>query len=166
MGMLLNKQSAVRVALVLVAMLLFIDTLGFRQFTEGFFGPATWPQAVLILLAASAAVDTLRSRSAESQAQDSIYLAINWKRVAYFAGCLSCYVLGMEVVGFPLATFIFCFACLVFHRIVNWKINLFVALSVTIVTIIVFLRILYLALPRGMWIFYDVTNFLLSFIGR
>jgi hypothetical protein len=72
----------------------------------------------------------------------------------------------MMVVGFPLATFAFCWAMLAFHRILYWKVCLSVSAGVTVVAVLLFLRVLYLSLPRGMWIFYDMTNFLLSFIGR
>ena len=117
------------------------------------FGPATWPRVVLILLAICAAIDAVKS-SADKEVSPlkDVTEPLNWNRVAGFTACLGGYVAGMMVVGFPLATFAFCWAMLAFHRILYWKVCLSVSAGVTVVAVLLFLRVLYLSLPRGMWI--------------
>ena len=162
-----SNRSVMRFALVVIAGLLFIETFEFRQLEDAPFGPETWPRAVLILLAICAAIDAVKSSADKEVSQlKDVSVPLNWNRVAGFTACLGGYVAGMMVVGFPLATFAFCWAMLAFHGILYWKVCLSVSAGVTVVAVLLFLRVLYLSLPRGMWIFYDMTNFLLSFIGR
>ena len=161
------NRSVMRFALVVIAGLLFIETFEFRQLEKAPFGPATWSRAILILLAICAAIDAVKSSTDKEKSKlRDVSEPLNWKRVIEFTACLGGYVAGMMVMGFPLATFVFCWVLLAFHRNLYWKVCLFVSAGVTVVTVLLFLRVLYLSLPRGMWIFYDMTNFLLSFIGR
>ena len=189
-------RSVMRLLLGAIAGLLFVETFEFRQLEKATFGPATWPRAVLIILLICIVIDVVKSSISKEEAgsgdvsaylDNFIYLHrdrcsqsiskeeagsgdvsayLNWNLVVGFTTCLGGYVVGMMIMGFPLATFAFCWIVLLFHRIRNWKVCLSVAVGVTVVSVLLFLRVLYLSLPRGMWIFYDTNNFFLSFIGR
>ena len=160
-------RSVMRLLLGAIAGLLFVETFEFRQLEKATFGPATWPRAVLIILLICIVIDVVKSSiSKEEAGSGDVSAYLNWNLVVGFTTCLGGYVVGMMIMGFPLATFAFCWIVLLFHRIRNWKVCLSVAVGVTVVSVLLFLRVLYLSLPRGMWIFYDTNNFFLSFIGR
>ena len=163
----LSYRTLIRLLLGVSAALLFVETFEFRSLEETTFGPETWPRVVLIILFICVAIDIFNSltdkKDSESRDVDEF---LNWNRVVGFTICLGGYVVGMMVLGFPLTTFVFCWIVLVFHGIRNWKVCASIAIGVTVVSVLLFLRVLYVSLPRGMWVFFDATNFLLSFIGR
>lgn len=163
----LPYRTVMRLLLGVIAGLLFVETFEFRSLEEAAFGPATWPRVVLIILFLCVVTDIVKSSTGKEEPESrDVGEFLNWNRVVGFTVCLGGYVVGMMILGFPLATFVFCWIVLLFHRIHDWKVCVSVAMGVTVVCVLLFLRVLYLSLPRGTWIFFDATNFLLSFIGR
>jgi putative tricarboxylic transport membrane protein len=69
-------------------------------------------------------------------------------------------VYAMEILGFLMANFLF---LIIFMRIAGWrkKVSLLVtSLLGTLVLMYLFVKVVYLPLPKGQWLFYDLTIYL------
>ncbi len=130
----------------------------------GQLGPAFWPKAILILLMVSCgikAVEIFFSRKKESEAKgDSPPLAVNYPRLLALIAVVVGAVAAMDLIGFLLANLIF---LLLFMHIagVKKKIPLFLISGLgTIFLLYLFVKVVYLPLPKGYWFFDDLTIFL------
>jgi putative tricarboxylic transport membrane protein len=130
----------------------------------GHLGPAFWPKAILILLMVSCgikAVEIFFSRKKESEAKgDSPPLAVNYPRLLALIAVVVGAVAAMDLIGFLLANLIF---LLLFMHIagVKKKFPLFLISGLgTLFLLYLFVKVVYLPLPKGYWFFNDLTIFL------
>jgi len=132
---------------------------------SGQLGPAFWPKTILILLMVSCgikAVETILEKGRKtgvsygsSQPKD-----LNIVRLIAMIACIMGIVWAMEILGFLLATFLF---FLVFTRIAGWRriASLLITSSLgTVGVLYLFVKVVYLPLPKGQWFFNDLTIFL------
>jgi len=132
---------------------------------EGQLGAFFWPKAILILLMLSCAFKVLESfkgigkgvadTGLEEQAPE-----VNTGKLILMIVVLLAAVVCMETIGFSLCNFIF---LLVFMRIAGLKKKthlLLISLLGTVLLLYLFVKVVYLPLPKGQWFFSDFTIFL------
>jgi putative tricarboxylic transport membrane protein len=171
----IGHYSGFKVKPLIGPLLIFVATVYFYVLTgsmdenpmPGQVGPAFWPRALLILLMASCVLKALES-----------YLALG-KGVAADIGGVECIprdwsapkltvmiilvlavVPAMEILGFALANFLF---LILFIRIAGMhKLPSLIVTSLlgTIFLLYLFGKIVYLPLPKGDWVFSDLTIFI------
>lgn len=131
----------------------------------GQLGAAFWPKIILILLMISCGIKALeiileqRREAAEVESTASPQ-AVNIPRLAAMIASIMGAVYAMEVLGFLLANFLF---LMIFMIIAGWrkKISLLITPLVgTLFLLYLFVKVVYLPLPKGQWFFHDMTIFL------
>jgi len=130
----------------------------------GQLGPAFWPKTILILLMISCgikAVELLFARSKESETGEGESLpAVHYPKLLAMIALVIAVVAAMEAIGFLLANLLF---LILFLRVagVRKKPLLFLTSGLgTILLLYLFVKVVYLPLPKGYWFFDDVTIFL------
>ena len=132
---------------------------------EGQLGAFFWPKAILILLMLSCGVKVMESFKDIGKGVADIGLAgppvqVETVRLVAMIVMLLAAVVCMEMIGFPLCNFLF---LLLFMRIAGLKKKshlLIISLLGTILLLYIFVKIVYLPLPKGQWFFTDFTIFL------
>ncbi len=128
-------------------------------------GAAFWPKMILIFLMASCgikAVEILRARrkAGEEGTPAGPLPEVNTLKLAAMIVMIIAVVYFMDMIGFPLANFIF---LLLFMRIAGLRKKLSLLLTSflgTVFLLYLFVKIVYLPLPKGQWFFDDMTIFL------
>jgi putative tricarboxylic transport membrane protein len=131
----------------------------------GQLGPAFWPKIMLILLMISCGIKALeiileQRREAAEVERQTLAQAVDIPKLAAMIASIVGVVYAMEVLGFLLANFLF---LMIFMKIAGWrkKVSLFIApLMGTVCLLYLFVKVVYLPLPKGQWYFYDLTIFL------
>ncbi len=132
---------------------------------EGQLGAFFWPKGILLLLMLSCGFKVLESFKGFGKGVADIGVegppvqVKTGKLVAMIAMLLAA-VVCMETIGFPLCNFLF---LLLFMRIAGLKKKshlLIIAVLGTIVLLYIFVKVVYLPLPKGQWFFTDFTIFL------
>ena len=82
------------------------------------------------------------------------------KKVGCLILALAIYIFLMTRVGFPIMTFLFIITCVTAVGYRDYKWSVLFALLFTTLLVIVFGRIFFIALPRGVGIFKDLSYFL------
>jgi putative tricarboxylic transport membrane protein len=132
---------------------------------EGQLGAFFWPKAILILLMLSCGFKVLESFKgfgkgvADTGLEGPPAQVQTGKLVAMIVMLLAA-VVCMETIGFPLCNFLF---LLLFMRIAGLKkISHLLIISVlgTVLLLYIFVKVVYLPLPKGDWFFTDFTIFL------
>ena len=131
----------------------------------GQLGPAFWPKLSLLFLMIGCGIkagETYYSRRKKSapEEQTSVYPPANFLKLGVMIGLIILVVIGMETIGFLLANFLF---LILFMRVagVKRKFPLFLTSFLgTIILLFIFVKIVYLPLPRGQGIFNDLTIYL------
>jgi len=125
-------------------------------------GAAFWPKMILIFLMVSCGIKAgeiliaQRKEGAEAAPSGPLPGANTPKLTAMIVMVIAA-VYSMDVIGFPLANFLFLFF---FMRIAGLrrKVSLFlISILGTIFLIFLFVKIVYLPLPKGQWFFDDMT---------
>ena len=168
-----NRYSGFKVKPLMGPLLIFIAAVYFYVLAgsmdenpmPGQMGPAFWPRTILILLMASCVLKALESYLAfgkgiadigvESPAPD-----VSVSKLIAMIILVLAVVPGMEILGFALANFIF---LILFIRIAGMrKLPSLIVTSLlgTIFLLYLFGKIVYLPLPKGDWIFNDLTIFI------
>jgi putative tricarboxylic transport membrane protein len=132
---------------------------------EGQLGAFFWPQSILILLMLSCGFKVLESFKGFGKGVADIGLAgpsvqVETVRLVAMIVMLLAAVVCMEMIGFPLCNFLF---LLLFMRIAGLKKKshlLIISLLGTILLLYIFVKVVYLPLPKGQWFFTDFTIFL------
>ncbi len=132
---------------------------------EGQLGAFFWPKAILILLMISCGFKVLESfkgfgKGVADTGLEGAPVEIHTGKLMAMIAMLLAAVISMEVIGFPLCNFLF---LLLFMRIAGLKkkLHLFlISLLGTILLLYIFVKIVYLPLPKGDWFFTDFTIFL------
>jgi putative tricarboxylic transport membrane protein len=127
----------------------------------GQLGPAFWPRVILILLMISCgikALEVLFSRPRDSEAGGGNRLpAVNYPLLAALIGSVIGVVVAMPLIGFPLSNLLF---LILFMRLAGLrkKSTLFLTSTLgTLFLLYLFVKVVYLPLPKGGWFFDDLT---------
>jgi hypothetical protein len=132
---------------------------------EGQLGAFFWPKAILILLMFSCCFKILESYWAIGKGVAEVGVEapppeINTSKLVAMIFMTLGVVFFLEILGFPLANFLF---LLLFMRIAGLKKRLpliLIPLLGTVLLLYIFVKIVYLPLPKGQWLFTDFTIFL------
>ncbi len=123
-------------------------------------GAAFWPKMILLLLMASCgikAIEVVMGRAREKDEATQARPEVNPGKLAIMILLLAAVVYFMDLLGFPLANFLF---LILFMRVAGLrkKRGLFlVSIGGTILLLYLFVKIVYLPLPKGQWFFDDLT---------
>jgi len=124
-------------------------------------GAAFWPKMILLFLMISCGIkgwEILRGRTKGETGTNLAGAAeVNTPKLVAMIVLVVAAVYFMDVIGFPLANFLFLFF---FMRIAGLrrKVSLFlISILGTIFLIFLFVKIVYLPLPKGQWFFDDMT---------
>jgi hypothetical protein len=130
----------------------------------GQLGPAFWPKVILLLLMASCgikAVELMLARKRQSEGGTAEPRpAVHYPKLLAMIAMLIAGVAAMEVIGFLLANLVF---LVLFLRLtgVQKKLPLFLySVLGTISLLYLFVKVVYLPLPKGAWFFDDLTIYL------
>ncbi len=135
-------------------------------------GPDWWPTVILVILIVTAVTDFLiaiRERrsvllvaigsAAEGQTPRSLrLLALGVVSVITFVGLA-------PVIGFALAAFLFLFAFITFGGLRRPITILLISIAGTVISLLLFGRLVYISLPRGIEPFQSITQLIYSLLG-
>ena len=139
---------------------------------------ATWPRIVLVILGGLSLLLLIRNllRKGSDQAREETTSGAfvcevkteeeypkDIKRGAIFSILVIGYLSFMELFGFAIDTLLFGLACVYFmgrKEITPWK-GYLLSLAISGTVIVIFYRVLYLPLPRGLWVFRDISEFII-----
>jgi len=132
---------------------------------EGQLGAFFWPRAILILLMFSCGLKILESfkgfgKGVADTGLEGPPIQVQTGKLVAMIVILLAAVACMEMIGFPLCNFLF---LLIFMRVAGLKKKsylLILSLLGTILLLYIFVKVVYLPLPKGQWFFTDVTIFL------
>ncbi|HSR09983.1 MAG TPA: tripartite tricarboxylate transporter TctB family protein [Thermodesulfobacteriota bacterium] len=122
-------------------------------------GAAFWPKMMLIFLLVSCGIkgaEILRARGKAGE-EEEILPPVNAPKLAVMIAMVVAAVFFMEILGFPLTNFLF---LLLFMRIAGLKKKsslIMVSVLGTVFLIYLFVKVVYLPLPKGQWFFDDFT---------
>ena len=154
--------------LVLICIAIFLLSISSTtlKVDESSLGPFFWPKTMLFGLLACGGIKLvfhfLKRRELTDQNNSNVtsdYRALVLIVVVTFA-----YFLGVVLVGYPIASVLFVIALCYLGGIRNLKLALSVSAGLTLVTSFLFVGLMYISLPRGVWFFYDITNWFFSLI--
>ena len=125
-------------------------------------GAAFWPKMILIFLMASCGIKAgeilkVRGKEKAEAIQAEPPAEVNTPKLALMIAMVIAAVYFMDIIGFPLANFLF---LLLFMRIAGLRKKLSLLLTSVLGTIFLlylFVKVVYLPLPKGQWFFDDVT---------
>lgn len=137
--------------------------------TPGQLGPAFWPKTTLILLMIGCGIKALEIffslRKEAEQGEESPPPAVNYIKLSTMIALVILVVAAMDAIGFLLANFLF---LIFFMRLtgVRKKISLLLTSALgTILLLYLFVKVVYLTLPKGRWFFEDLTIFIYRILG-
>jgi putative tricarboxylic transport membrane protein len=128
-------------------------------------GAAFWPKMILIFLMGSCGIKAgeifmARGKRSMEETPAGPFPEVDPLKLAAMIAMVIAAVYFMDVIGFPLVNFLF---LLLFMRIAGLrkKLPLFLTSVLgTIFLLYLFVKIVYLPLPKGQWFFDDMTIFL------
>ena len=131
----------------------------------GQLGPAFWPRALLILLMASCVLKALESylsfgKGIADTGLESAPPDIKVSKLIAMIILILAVVPGMEILGFALANLIFLILFIRLAGMQKLPSLIVTALLGTIFLLYLFGKVVYLPLPKGNWIFNDLTIFI------
>ncbi len=133
-------------------------------------GAAFWPRMILILLMVSCgikALEIIREGKREEAVQPQEVARppeANVPKLAAMIAMIIAVVYFMDVLGFALANFLF---LLIFMRIAGLRKRLtllLISTGGTVFLLYLFVKVVYLPLPKGQWVFDDLTIMLYRFL--
>lgn len=130
----------------------------------GQLGPFFWPKAILIFLMISCGIKGLEiafppSPGPGPAANDPPRFDVHYPRLIYLIALLLGVVLATQTIGFPLANFFFLWLFMYAAGMRKKFYLLATSLIGTIILLYLFVKVVYLPLPKGYWFFYDLTLF-------
>jgi putative tricarboxylic transport membrane protein len=159
-----NVKPLIGPLLILIAAVYLYVLAGFMDENPipGQLGPAFWPRVILVLLMASCVLKALESYLAFGKGIADIGLEsappdLSVPKLVAMIILILAVVPGMEILGFALANFLF---LILFMRITGMRklLSLFLtSLLGTVFLLYLFGKIVYLPLPKGNWVFSDLT---------
>jgi hypothetical protein len=137
--------------------------------TPGQLGPAFWPKVTLILLMIGCGIKALEIffslRKEDEQGEESPQPAVNYIKLSTMIALVIVVVVAMDEIGFLLANLLF---LIFFMRVAGMrkKISLLLTSALgTILLLYLFVKVVYLPLPKGHWFFEDLTIFIYRILG-
>jgi putative tricarboxylic transport membrane protein len=127
----------------------------------GQLGPAFWPRVILILLMISCGIKALevlfsRRRDSEAGRRDRLP-AVNYPLLAALIGLVIGVVAAMPLIGFLFSNLLFLFLFMWLAGL-RKKSTLFLTSTLgTLFLLYLFVKVVYLPLPKGGWFFDDLT---------
>jgi len=168
-----NRYSRLKIKPMMGPLLIFIAAVYFYVLAgsidenpmPGQMGPAFWPRVILILLMASCVLKALESYLAFGKGIADIGVEsappdVSVSKLIAMIIMVLAVVPGIEILGFALANFIF---LILFIRIAGVrKLHSLIVTSLlgTIFLLYLFGKVVYLPLPKGDWVFNDLTIFI------
>ena len=131
--------------------------------TPGQLGPAFWPKAALILLMIGCGIKALEiffSLGKEAEQGEEPLPAVNYIKLFSMIALVILVVVAIDEIGFLLANFLF---LIFFMRVAGMRKKISLLLTSTLGTILLlylFVKAVYLPLPKGHWFFEDLTIFI------
>lgn len=131
----------------------------------GQLGPAFWPKVSLILLMAGCLTKVgelfkERNKKIVLEGKVSLLPPVNIPRLIIMVGLVIFSVIGMDLFGFLMANFLFLVSFMAITGVKKKSSLLLISLFGTILLLYLFVKIVYLPLPRGQGIFNDLTIYL------
>lgn len=131
----------------------------------GQLGPAFWPKVSLILLMVGCLIkvgELFREGTLKVALEEkaSLLPPVNVLRLFIMIGLVIFSVIGMDLLGFLFANFLFLLFFMAITGVKKKSSLLFISLLGTILLLYLFVKIVYLPLPRGQGIFNDLTIYL------
>jgi putative tricarboxylic transport membrane protein len=167
----------------LIPNLLLLALAGFAYFkagqfdtgTEGgFVGPDLWPRIICVVLALTSAIGIIAAlvsveaqTSEEDEALESM-LAVpeTHPRLVWIAvAATGLYVAALTSIGYLCATMLYAMALLVIGGMRRWAMVPIYGAILAIVFTIIFMKIVYVALPLGEGMFKSVSLFAMQLLG-
>jgi hypothetical protein len=138
--------------------------------TPGQLGPAFWPRVALILLMMGCGIKCLEiffslGKEAKPQEGETPPPAVNHLKLYSMIGLVILVVVAMDNIGFLLANLLF---LIFFMWMAGMRKKLPLLLISTVGTILLlylFVKVVYLPLPKGHWFFEDMTIFIYRILG-
>ncbi len=134
----------------------------------GQLGAAFWPKMILVFLLISCVMkagEILRARrKTETQAAAEGLTDMEAPKLGMMIVMIIAAVYFMDILGFPLSNFLF---LIIFMRIAGLRKKvplLLTSILGTVFLLYLFVKVVYLPLPKGGWIFDDMTIFLYRFL--
>jgi len=130
----------------------------------GELGPYFWPRAILILLMVSCGIKSLEILAPRKEAETSGEAGVSLppvhilKLVALIAMVIGV-VLAMDKIGFLLSNFLFLLLFLFLTGLRRKFLLLLIPAGGTVALLYLFVKVVYLPLPKGIWFFEDFTLF-------
>jgi len=130
----------------------------------GQLGPAFWPKTILILLMVSCgikALEILFATGKESAPEGGVPPpAVSYPRLCAFIGLVVGVVAVMDQIGFLLSNLLFLILFLRFSGMRKKFPILLISFLGTALMLYLFVKVVYLPLPKGTWFFDDLTIYL------
>ncbi len=130
----------------------------------GQLGAAFWPKAILLFLMVSCCIkagETVAIRKKETKEKsDERPQAVDFLKLFVMIGLIIGVVVAMDVLGFLIANLLF---LILFMRLAGLKKKLPLLLTSVLGTLsllYLFIKVVYLPLPKGNWFFYDLSVYL------
>lgn len=145
--------------LVALGLFLYAGRLG-EMVPSGQIGPGFWPRLVLVGLMASALVNagvSLRRPARPRLKADPLARDFDRGKLALAIGVILGYVLAIELIGFLVATFAFLAVFMALAGLRRPAPLVLIAAIGALALTAVFVRVVYLPLPKGWGPFEDVT---------
>lgn len=152
----MNPQVVASLVVVAVGGFFVFLSFFFRGFSYGSLGPSFWPRFICLALMFLGVLDMLQERrNPASTGRDT---ASQFVRVLPIVGLFLAYAVLNQVIGFLLSTVLFQAALLwILERRLTYRTAL-LPLCLTALLYVLFVRIMYIPFPRGVWLFRHIST--------
>ena len=154
--------------LIFAASIFFYHIAGKMDEFPGQLGPAFWPKAILLLLMVGCGIKTieilLARRKGGANEGEAPLPSVNVPRLLGLIGIVLGAVALMNEIGFLLTNLLFLLSFMYLAG-VRKKITLFLTSVLgTVILLYLFVKVVYLPLPKGSWFFHDLTISIYRFL--
>lgn len=173
----LIKRVVPHLVLLALAVFAYLQAGHFDTVTEGSrVGPDLWPKIVSVVLALTSAIGIVAALGAgETQAPDAdeadeaaamLVIPETHPRMVWVgAAATGLYVAALPTLGFLCATTPYAMALLVIGGMRRWRLVPVFGVILAIAFTIIFMKVVYVALPLGEGVFKDVSLFAFRMLG-
>jgi len=160
----LKGDIIINVILIFTYIYLFVETFKFEALSVyGKLGPAYWPRfllSCLICFSIGTIIETVFKMRKRYRADESFVLDRGKIKLFTAIALIVSYFILMKVVGFIIVTpvFMIAFMVLLGEKSKPWMFS--VSIGITAVIIILFMKAMYVPLPRGIGIFLKLSYLL------
>ena len=147
--------------LIFVISLYFYYIAGEMEEFPGQLGPAFWPKAILLLLMVSCVVKAveilLARRKGDAAGREAPLPAVNVPKLVGLIGIVVGAVAVMNEIGFLFTNLLFLFSFMYMGGVRKKTTLVLGSVLGTVILLYLFVRVVYLPLPKGAWFFDDLT---------